>query len=60
MSREAVLKEMGLGAHGEAAHPAMLDDSEVHLTAGDVLVQQGTHHAWVNRGGPGPAGSLLS
>jgi hypothetical protein len=22
----------------------------VHLEAGDVLVQQGTHHAWVNRG----------
>jgi mannose-6-phosphate isomerase-like protein (cupin superfamily) len=28
----------------------MLDDSEVHLKAGDVLVQQGTNHAWVNRG----------
>jgi mannose-6-phosphate isomerase-like protein (cupin superfamily) len=28
----------------------ILDDSEVHLTAGDVLVQQGTNHAWVNRG----------
>ena len=28
----------------------LLDDSEVHLNAGDVLVQQGTHHAWVNRG----------
>jgi mannose-6-phosphate isomerase-like protein (cupin superfamily) len=28
----------------------LLDDSEVHLTAGDVLVQQGTNHAWVNRG----------
>ena len=27
-----------------------LDDSEVHLEAGDVLVQQGTNHAWVNRG----------
>jgi hypothetical protein len=22
----------------------------VHLAAGDVLVQQGTNHAWVNRG----------
>jgi mannose-6-phosphate isomerase-like protein (cupin superfamily) len=29
----------------------LLDDSEVHLKAGDVLVQQGTIHAWVNRGG---------
>jgi mannose-6-phosphate isomerase-like protein (cupin superfamily) len=28
----------------------LLDESEVHLTAGDVLVQQGTNHAWVNRG----------
>jgi mannose-6-phosphate isomerase-like protein (cupin superfamily) len=28
----------------------LLDDSEVHLKAGDVLVQQATNHAWVNRG----------
>jgi mannose-6-phosphate isomerase-like protein (cupin superfamily) len=28
----------------------LLDDSEIHLQAGDVLVQQGTNHAWVNRG----------
>ena len=28
----------------------LLDDSEIHLVAGDVLVQQGTNHAWVNRG----------
>jgi quercetin dioxygenase-like cupin family protein len=28
----------------------LLDDSEVHLEAGDVLVQRGTIHAWVNRG----------
>jgi mannose-6-phosphate isomerase-like protein (cupin superfamily) len=28
----------------------LLDDTEVHLSAGDVLVQQGTNHAWVNRG----------
>jgi mannose-6-phosphate isomerase-like protein (cupin superfamily) len=27
----------------------LLDDSEIHLKAGDVLVQQGTNHAWVNR-----------
>jgi mannose-6-phosphate isomerase-like protein (cupin superfamily) len=70
MSRDAVLKEMGIGAgQKESSHPGMhrtrsidyavvmdgeidmiLDDSEVHLAAGDVLVQQGTHHAWVNRG----------
>jgi mannose-6-phosphate isomerase-like protein (cupin superfamily) len=28
----------------------LLDESEIHLKAGDVLVQQGTNHAWVNRG----------
>jgi uncharacterized cupin superfamily protein len=28
----------------------LLEDSEVHLAAGDVLVQQGNDHAWVNRG----------
>jgi hypothetical protein len=27
----------------------LLDDSEVHLKAGDILVQQATNHAWVNR-----------
>jgi mannose-6-phosphate isomerase-like protein (cupin superfamily) len=27
----------------------LLDEGEVHLEAGDVLVQQGTNHAWVNR-----------
>jgi mannose-6-phosphate isomerase-like protein (cupin superfamily) len=26
----------------------LMDDSEVHLKAGDVLIQQGTNHAWVN------------
>lgn len=31
----------------------LLDDSEIHLQAGDVLIQQGTNHAWVNRG-PAP------
>jgi uncharacterized cupin superfamily protein len=28
----------------------MLDDSVVHLKPGDVIVQQATNHAWVNRG----------
>ena len=28
----------------------LMDDSEVHLKAGDILVQQATNHAWVNRG----------
>ncbi|PYM14209.1 MAG: cupin domain-containing protein [Candidatus Rokuibacteriota bacterium] len=27
-----------------------LDDSTVHLAAGDVMVQRGTIHNWVNRG----------
>jgi quercetin dioxygenase-like cupin family protein len=27
-----------------------LDDSCVHLKAGDVMVQRGTNHAWFNRG----------
>jgi quercetin dioxygenase-like cupin family protein len=26
----------------------LLDDTQVHLSAGDILVQQGTNHAWVN------------
>ncbi len=29
----------------------LLDDTEVHCKAGDVLVQQGTNHAWVNKSG---------
>jgi len=28
----------------------LLDETEVHLKAGDVMVQRGTNHAWVNRG----------
>jgi mannose-6-phosphate isomerase-like protein (cupin superfamily) len=28
----------------------LLDEGEVHLKAGDVMVQRGTLHAWVNRG----------
>lgn len=28
----------------------LLDDSEVHLKAGDVVVQRATNHAWANRG----------
>jgi mannose-6-phosphate isomerase-like protein (cupin superfamily) len=27
----------------------MLDEGEVHLKAGDVVVQQATNHAWINR-----------
>ena len=28
----------------------LLDEGEVHLKAGDVVVQQATNHSWVNRG----------
>src|SRR5215813_14315948 len=28
----------------------MLDDTSVHLKAGDTVVQQATNHAWINRG----------
>jgi len=28
----------------------LLDDSEVHMVAGDVMVQKGTWHGWTNRG----------
>jgi quercetin dioxygenase-like cupin family protein len=27
-----------------------MDESTVKLRAGDIMVQRGTHHAWVNRG----------
>ncbi|MBN9036630.1 MAG: cupin domain-containing protein [Rhizobiales bacterium] len=27
----------------------LLDDTEVHLKTGDVVVQRGTNHAWTNR-----------
>jgi hypothetical protein len=28
----------------------LLDDGEVHLRAGDVVVQRASNHAWINRG----------
>jgi uncharacterized cupin superfamily protein len=28
----------------------LLDEADVHLKAGDVVVQQATNHAWMNRG----------
>ena len=27
----------------------LMDDTEVHLKQGDVIVQRGTNHAWSNR-----------
>jgi mannose-6-phosphate isomerase-like protein (cupin superfamily) len=27
----------------------LFDDSEAHLGAGDILIQRGTNHTWVNR-----------
>jgi naringenin degradation protein FdeH len=29
----------------------LLDEGEVHVVAGDILIQRGTNHAWVNRSG---------
>jgi len=29
----------------------LMDDSEIHVKSGDVLIQQGTNHAWVNNSG---------
>ena len=29
----------------------MLDDTTVHVKAGDVVIQQATNHAWINRSG---------
>jgi uncharacterized cupin superfamily protein len=29
----------------------LLDDTEVKLSAGDVVIQRGTNHAWSNRSG---------
>ena len=28
----------------------LLDDSDVHLKAGDVVLQRGTNHGWMNIG----------
>ena len=28
----------------------LLEDSSTHVKAGDIVVQQATNHAWVNRG----------
>ena len=28
----------------------LMDDTEVHLQAGDVVIQRGTNHGWLNRG----------
>jgi len=27
-----------------------MDDSSIHLKAGDVVIQRGTNHSWINRG----------
>jgi mannose-6-phosphate isomerase-like protein (cupin superfamily) len=29
----------------------LMDDTEIHMKPGDVLIQQGTNHAWVNNSG---------
>jgi len=40
--------DYGIVLEGEIS--LVLDDSEVTLRAGDVVVQRGTDHAWANRG----------
>jgi mannose-6-phosphate isomerase-like protein (cupin superfamily) len=40
--------DYGIVLEGEIT--LVLDDSEVTLLAGDVVVQRGTDHAWANRG----------
>lgn len=35
----------------EGAITMVLDDAEVELSAGDIVVQRGTNHAWSNRSG---------
>ena len=40
--------DYGIVLEGEMV--LILDDSEVELRAGDVVVQRGTDHAWANRG----------
>ena len=29
----------------------LMDEGEVRVKAGDVIIQRGTNHAWVNRSG---------
>jgi mannose-6-phosphate isomerase-like protein (cupin superfamily) len=40
--------DYGIVLEGEMV--LILDDSEVQLRAGDIVVQRGTDHAWANRG----------
>jgi mannose-6-phosphate isomerase-like protein (cupin superfamily) len=40
--------DYGIVLEGEIT--LLLDDSEVPLRAGDIIVQRGTDHAWANRG----------
>ena len=35
----------------------LLDEEDVHLSTGDVVIQRGTNHAWVN---PGPEPALMA
>ncbi len=48
MHRAATI-DYGIGLEGEL--DMLLDEDEVHLAAGDVVVQQATNHAWSNRSG---------
>jgi hypothetical protein len=44
-------KTVDYGLVMEGSITLVLDDADVALTAGDVVVQRGTNHAWSNRSG---------
>ena len=41
--------DYGIVIEGELT--LVLDDAEVHLKVGSVVIQRGTNHAWANRSG---------
>ncbi len=45
-----VMDRFGFGLHGIVNRLGpVLDDRDIVLKAGDVLIQRGTNHAWSNR-----------
>lgn len=38
------------GHRADGRSTVLLDDRDVRLKAGDVVVRQATNHAWINRG----------
>jgi quercetin dioxygenase-like cupin family protein len=41
--------DFGIVLYGDAC--LILDDSEILMTEGDVVIQRGTNHSWSNRSG---------